>query len=425
MCAGPIGPALHRHTGLCGGAGRQVSSATGKVVRRGGRPGNPVAPSLIPRLAVPVKIKELHTDRSEADLTAILPLWQHTSRWMFGGRFSWGATQLLMDTAPAAHHEKLTLAVFDDAGAAGFLFCELPTDVNTDVADLLVFLRADHEQDPAAAAAHVLLAELRTRLAQRGRTRLAVNLPVVTPPGYLPFRVGPVVYHAICFVLDLAAADEDQLAQWAAPGPKNADYRIVRWVNTCPDDLIEAYAASLAAMSDAPQQDLALDHAVNSVQRVRETERSHAEHGMLSHVVAAVAPDGQVAGSCLVGWFPDQDSMGIWNTSVIGGHRGRGLGLRIKADSALWLRGLSPKPAWIYTFNNIENEQMIAVNRQMGYTPVADLAIYSGPTDLDASAEAVPEAVSEGAWERVPEAGPSALPEGVSEAGPGSTADPV
>lgn len=100
---------------------------------------------------------------------------------------------------------------------------------------------------------------------------------------------------------------------------------------------------------------------------------------MQPHVVAAVAENGEVAGSCMLARYPDEpENLGIWNTSVTRDHRGHGLGLRIKAESTRWLRGLYPDARWIFTFNNRGNEHMRAINRRMGYQYVNTWHIHAG-----------------------------------------------
>lgn len=330
-------------------------------------------------------IRELDPARVDADLEAILPVWREFTGGIFNGAFRWGAAQLRMDTGPAHDSDGLTLAAFagpDDAEAVAFTFIRLGRVENIDLGDALFMLRADQQQDTSGAAALALLTAARRRLAAIGRTKLSITVPADRQPGDAPLRDGAAAFTSVCSALDLAATDAAQLDAWAEPTPANARYRLVRWVHRCPDELAEAYAAALAAMHDAPQEDLDWESPHMSLERLRAAERTHAEYGMQAQVVAAVSDDGEVAGSCMLARFPDQpDNLGIWNTSVARAHRGHGLGLRIKAESTRWLRGLHPEARWIYTFNNHGNEHMRAINRRLGYQQLRTWHIYSGAVE--------------------------------------------
>ncbi|HEV2634664.1 MAG TPA: GNAT family N-acetyltransferase [Actinocrinis sp.] len=331
-------------------------------------------------------IRELDPSRVEADLAAVLPLWREFTGNVFGRAFRWGPTQLRESTGRGPTRFGLTLAAF--AGPAetepvGFAYVTMATKENVDSGDVLVLLRADQEQDPGAAAAAALLAVARERLAAAGRAKLTVNVAADPAPGYAPLVLGPSVFTALFMTLDLAAADPRQLDSWAAPGPANDAYRLVRWIDRCPDDLVESFAVATAAMDDAPVEALELDHARLTVERIRAGEKFRTECGVQMHVVAAVAPAGEIAGTCLVSRYPDEpDNVGIATTSVLRGHRGHGLGLRIKADSTRWLRELYPETRWIYTFNNHTNEYMLAVNHRMGYQHVCTWHLYLHATGM-------------------------------------------
>lgn len=316
-------------------------------------------------------VKELDPSRVEADLETISPIWRGFTGRVFDEAFRWGRAQLRLDTGDAHDSTCLTLAAFADPAdtqAAAFTFLRLGDEENVDLGDALLMLRADQEQDESGAAAAALLSAAREHLAAAGRTRLTVTLPADAPPGYGPWRRSPSVFTSLASVLDLGALDPARLDAWAAPSPANDGYRLVHWIGRCPDEFAEAYAAALGAMDDAPKEDLDTEHARMSLERLRAAEGTRARYGMQAHVTAAVTDEGEVAGSCLLARFPDQpDNLGIWNTSVTRAHRGHGLGLRIKAESTRWLRGLYPEARWIYTFNNHVNEHMLAVNRRLGY----------------------------------------------------------
>jgi RimJ/RimL family protein N-acetyltransferase len=55
------------------------------------------------------------------------------------------------------------------------------------------------------------------------------------------------------------------------------------------------------------------------------------------------------------------------DTTVVPAHRGRRLGLRLKADMACWLGEVEPGLGVIRTDNAESNGPMIAVNARLGY----------------------------------------------------------
>lgn len=349
----------------------------------------PVARAPRLRLDERMFIRELDPARVETDLEAISPIWREFTGRVFNGAFRWGAAQLRMDTGPAHDSDGLVLAAFAgpaDAEAVAFTFIRLGHLENLDLGDALFMLRADQEHDPSGAAAAALLAAARRRLAEIGRTKLSATLPAEPPPGYAPLCDGRPAFTSVCSALDLAATDPARLDSWAEPSPGNAGYRMVHWIGRCPDEFAEAYAAALAAMHDAPMEDLDWESPHMGLERLRAAERTHAEYGMQPHVVAAVTRDGEVAGSCMLARYPDEpENLGIWNTSVTRAHRGHGLGLRIKAESTRRLRELRPDARWIYTFNNRGNEHMRAINRRMGYEYVNTWHIYTGAAETEAA----------------------------------------
>lgn len=146
-------------------------------------------------------------------------------------------------------------------------------------------------------------------------------------------------------------------------------YELVRCAGRTPDDLVEALATAVAAINDAPLDDLAMEDEVFDADRVRAYEDSQARKGhRLYRLLARHRDTGAVAGHTTVAvdaedptWADQHD------TSVVRAHRGHRLGLLLKAEMMHWLAENEPDVRVIDTWNAASNDPMIAVNDLLGY----------------------------------------------------------
>lgn len=150
--------------------------------------------------------------------------------------------------------------------------------------------------------------------------------------------------------------------------PKNQGYRIVHWVNHCPDELADSFCSCLHAIQDAPSEGLDREQHRHTTARLRKNEALTIAYGSERHVSAAVTESGEVAGFTQTVWYPEEPTvLDLWSTAVAREHRGRGLGLRIKAAATPKFARELPGARSVRTFNNHANEHMLAVNRRLGY----------------------------------------------------------
>jgi hypothetical protein len=70
------------------------------------------------------------------------------------------------------------------------------------------------------------------------------------------------------------------------------------------------------------------------------------------------------------GWGSQHD------TSVVRAHRGRRLGLLLKADMLRWLRDDEPGLVSLTTWNAESNDRMIGVNEILGYVVLGRVKVY-------------------------------------------------
>ncbi len=139
------------------------------------------------------------------------------------------------------------------------------------------------------------------------------------------------------------------------------------------------------AMSDAPR-DAGVEASDWDADRVRESERSAAEHGLRSYSVAA-CHDQSGKFAALTELCTDDGTPG-WafqmQTVVLPEHRGRRLGLLNKAAMLEILTREAPGVERVFTDNAGVNEHMIAINDRLGFA-VSDV-YRSWELDLPAQA---------------------------------------
>ena len=164
--------------------------------------------------------------------------------------------------------------------------------------------------------------------------------------------------------------DVDALAAADHPG-----YRLVGWRGACPDGLLEAFARSKYAMNDAPIGEMDVAGRVWSTGFVRDWERECRALNREQRVLAAVdEADGAVAGFTEVelwGWTPARSEQA--DTAVVAAHRGRGLGLWLKAAMLRQLRDERPDVTGLLTGNAAGNSPMLRINERLGYRPYVRL----------------------------------------------------
>ena len=93
--------------------------------------------------------------------------------------------------------------------------------------------------------------------------------------------------------------------------------------------------------------------------------------GVTLLTAAAVAPEGHLAGYTELGLMSTGREHGqTWNTLVLPGHRGHGLGMWIKLANLEAARRLRPELRRVTTWNAEANQHMIAINEAIGFRPV-------------------------------------------------------
>ncbi|MDT0164584.1 GNAT family N-acetyltransferase [Actinotalea sp. AC32] len=174
-------------------------------------------------------------------------------------------------------------------------------------------------------------------------------------------------------VLELPV-DPDHLARLRADAAEHAghDYRLVSWQSRTPDEWVDALALLETRMStDAPSGGLDMTEDPWDADRVRtyESDIVAAGHGYLL-VAAEHVPSGELAAFTMVEWPLDEPEVVFQeDTLVLREHRGRRLGMLVKADLLQRLRDVRPEARRVHTWNAEENAFMLGINVALGFRP--------------------------------------------------------
>lgn len=176
-----------------------------------------------------------------------------------------------------------------------------------------------------------------------------------------------------CSVLDVPLDPEvlaaHRAAADAAAGP---DYRTVQWLDHCPEEWVDEFAHLETRMStDAPTGGLVYEEDRWDAARVRTAETTFVERGMPYRVMAAehVPTHTLVAFTALVGSTVSDEFVHQDDTLVLKEHRGRRLGMLVKAANLQRLAVEQPSARRIGTWNAEENAHMLAINVALGFRP--------------------------------------------------------
>lgn len=169
----------------------------------------------------------------------------------------------------------------------------------------------------------------------------------------------------------LDAIRELRLPASPPEAPWRDGYTPVTW-RRCPEEWVEQYAVLRALiLAEAPSGDVGIEPEHFDAARVRHEESRWLEQGRVGQTVAAVAPDGTLAGHTQL-VVPDHGETAYqWDTLVLPAHRGHGLGLAMKVAALQEAADLLHDRTRITTWNAASNAPMIAVNEAIGYRQVA------------------------------------------------------
>ncbi len=224
-----------------------------------------------------------------------------------------------------------------------------------------------------------MLDQLAADLAARGRTELLAESKLAfeevqthryrrfaEAAGYTLSNV-EIVRH-----LDLPV-DVARLAEWSAQAAERHEgYRIETFLGAIPDDLVPSLCLLHGQLVvDAPTGEADWEEEVITPERFLESRASLAAAGRRMWETLAIAPDGSVAAQSTLSVPPDgRTDVSQWGTFVHREHRGRRLGLAVKAANLRAAQESHPTMRRVVTQNAETNDWMVAINEQMGFEPV-------------------------------------------------------
>ena len=259
----------------------------------------------------------------------------------------------------------LRWVVRDGDAMIGHVVLVLPDIDNQHLAMSNVLVRPDHRRHGLGTA---LLRAAVAAAAADGRSTFLVEADDGSP-GEAFCRAHGLrdVSRARLSLLRLAAVDWADVGALAAAA--HTGYRLVRWTDRCPDELVEQYAVAKTAMNDAPVDGADIADQVFTADVIRQNEAGHREMGFTDWVTVAVHEQtGAVAGLTELELGPPPRAFQE-DTAVVPAHRGSGLGLWIKADMLCRLRAERPDVTEVITGNAASNEYMLRINTHLGFRP--------------------------------------------------------
>jgi len=150
------------------------------------------------------------------------------------------------------------------------------------------------------------------------------------------------------------------------------EYRTITWESACPEEWLDEYALLNTRMStDAPLGGLDFEEDVWDADRIRSTEKQFAERGLGMLVLAAEhVPTRTLAAFTVFLTVPNTREFVHQNdTLVLKEHRGRRLGMLVKAANLQRLAAERPAVRRIGTWNAEENSYMLSINVALGFRP--------------------------------------------------------
>lgn len=156
------------------------------------------------------------------------------------------------------------------------------------------------------------------------------------------------------------------------PAEPSDGYELVAWRGLPPRNWLDQYAHLRALLNqEAPSGETQLENEYWDADRLVLEADQWKRQRRTSQTVVAVASDGTLVGHTQLLFPVDSTEVYQWDTLVLPGHRGHGLGLAIKRQAMHEAADLLEGRRRVVTWNDSQNDHMIAVNEELGYRATA------------------------------------------------------
>ena len=207
-----------------------------------------------------------------------------------------------------------------------------------------------------------LLATAAEGLRADGRTSVITQVSAGTPAvPFLESHGFECVLTVRGMLLRLDDVPAGRVTRLLSAGP--AGYRLVRWQGVVPDEYAAALARAKYAMADVAEY----EGTPWDAHRVRETGEVVAKRGDDLYTVAALHGPAIAGFTEVVVPHEASGRAAQYDTAVVPEHRGRRIGIWVKAAMLRWLGEERPEVREIETDNVGDNAHMLAVNEELGF----------------------------------------------------------
>ena len=167
--------------------------------------------------------------------------------------------------------------------------------------------------------------------------------------------------------------DQRQLEAWLDESAEHhPGYRIETYEDNVPADLIESFLYVMnQIIADMPHGETAWEAEQVDAETWAQKVRNGEEAGRRDYHTVALSPEGEVvAYSTLVVPAEDMPTIYQWGTLVRADHRGKRLGMAVKAANLQHVQARYPERTRVTTCNAEVNAQMVDINERLGFRAI-------------------------------------------------------
>ena len=157
------------------------------------------------------------------------------------------------------------------------------------------------------------------------------------------------------------------------------DYEIVAWEGPAGDEMLADLCRLRELMyTDTPAGGMTVPESKWSVERMRASDEERLLSNRMFRTVVRHMPTGTVVGlnELMLDRSNPEAFVDQWDTVVLPEHRGKRLGMAVKAANLVALKEAEPTATSTITWNAEENRHMLAVNEALGFYSILAEAAF-------------------------------------------------